>query len=146
MRTKGAYDDINLTPMTLIWHCTSVSYNNPKDCKKKGYPRFKKNTRSVEYKQSGWKLAKDGMTITFTDGFQAGTFALYSNGAARAYIFLTAKINWVRVIRRADGYDAQFCLDVERKEPGEYTGNVIGIDLGLKHFYTESKRERCRLP
>jgi len=86
MRTKGVYDDINLTPMTLIWHCTSVSYNNPKDCKKKGYPRFKKNTRSVEYKQSGWKLAKDGMTITFTDGFQAGTFALYSNGAARAYI------------------------------------------------------------
>jgi len=28
-------------------------------------------------------------------------------------------------------------LDVERKEPGEYTGNVIGIDLGLTHFYTD---------
>jgi putative transposase len=45
------------------------------------------------------------MTITFTDGFLAGTFALYGNGEARAYI-LTVKINRVRVIRRADGYDA----------------------------------------
>jgi putative transposase len=26
---------------------------------KKGYPRFKKNCRSVEYKNSGWKLSED---------------------------------------------------------------------------------------
>ena len=43
----------------------------------------KKNCRSVEYKQSGWKLSPDGMAITFTDGNQAGTFALYCNGEAR---------------------------------------------------------------
>ncbi|PPT08827.1 transposase [Geitlerinema sp. FC II] len=55
------------------------------------------------------------------------------NGEAREDI-LRSKINRVRVVRRADGYYAQFGLDLERKEPGTYTGNAIGIDLGLKFF------------
>ncbi len=113
--------------------------------KKKGYPQFKKNCRSVEYKQSGWKLSDDGMAITFTDGFGAGTFALYCDGEARQQI-LNSKINRVRVIRQADGYYAQFCLDVERKEKQEYTGNVIGIDLGLKHFYTDQNGNTVDCP
>jgi putative transposase len=119
------------------WTAISRFYANCKNKEvKKGYPKFKKNCRSVEYKVSGWKLSGDGMSITFTDGFNAGAFALYCNGEARHHI-LNSKINRVRVIRRADGYYAQFCLDVERKEQGEYTGNVIGIDLGLKAFYTD---------
>jgi putative transposase len=112
---------------------------------RKGYPQFKKNCRSVEYKLSGWKLSPDGMSITFTDGFNAGTFALYCNGEARHHI-LNCKINRVRVIRRADGYYAQFCLDVERKERGAYTGNVIGIDLGLKAFYTDQNGNPVECP
>jgi putative transposase len=40
----------------------------------------------------------------------------------------------VRVVRRADGYYAQFCFDADRKEEGEYTGNIVGLDLGLKYF------------
>jgi putative transposase len=112
---------------------------------KKGYPKFKKHCRSVEYKVSGWKLSGDGMTITFTDGFNAGTFALYCNGEARQSI-LNSKINRVRVVRRADGYYAQFCLDVERKEQGQYTGNVIGIDLGLKAFYTDQNGNTVDCP
>jgi putative transposase len=75
--------------------------------KKKGYPQFKKNCRSVEYKKSGWKLSDDGMAITFTDGFGAGTFALYCDGEARQQI-LNSKINRVRVIRQADGYYSLF--------------------------------------
>ncbi|MFB2879347.1 RNA-guided endonuclease TnpB family protein, partial [Aerosakkonemataceae cyanobacterium BLCC-F46] len=34
---------------------------------KKGYPRFKKNCRSVEYKTSGWSLSETRKQITFTD-------------------------------------------------------------------------------
>src|ERR687885_581906 len=34
---------------------------------KKGYPKFKKNCRSVEYKTSGWKLSETRRRITFTD-------------------------------------------------------------------------------
>jgi putative transposase len=43
---------------------------------KKGYPQFKKHTRSVEYKTSGWKLSTDKRCLNFTDGFAAGTFKL----------------------------------------------------------------------
>ncbi len=99
----------------------------------------------MEYKVSGWKLSEDGMAITFTDGFNAGTFALYCNGEARRHI-LNSKINRVRVVRLADGYYAQFCLDVERKGKQEYTGNVIGIDLGLKHFYTDQNGNTVDCP
>ncbi len=34
---------------------------------KKGFPKFKKHCRSVEYKQSGWKLSPDNKSIKFTD-------------------------------------------------------------------------------
>ena len=82
------------------WSAISNFYRRCKNKEiKKGYPRFKKHCRSVEYKQSGWKLSPDGMSITFTDGFGAGTFALYCNGEARQHI-LNSKINRVRVIRR----------------------------------------------
>jgi putative transposase len=43
---------------------------------KKGYPQFKKNSRSVEYKTSGWKLSSDKRRLTFSDGCAAGTFKL----------------------------------------------------------------------
>ena len=111
----------------------------------KGYPQFQKHCRSVEYKVSGWKLSQDGMFLTFTDGFHAGTFALYCNGEARRDI-LTLKINRVRVIRRADGYYAQFCLDVERREQAEYTGQAVGLDMGLTHFYTDSHGHKVECP
>ncbi|AEP13382.1 Transposase-like protein [Chloracidobacterium thermophilum B] len=128
------------------WASISRFYTNCKNkAVKKGYPKFKKHCRSVEYKVSGWKLSEDGMTISFTDGFNAGSFALYCNGEARRLI-LESKINRVRVIRRADGYYAQFCLGVERKEQGEYTGNVIGIDLGLKAFYTDQNGNPVECP
>ena len=118
------------------WAAISTFYRRCRAGEKKSYPQFKKNCRSVEYKQSGWKLSADGMAITFTDGYQAGTFALYCNSEARQLI-LHSKINRVRVVRRADGYYAQFCLDMERQEQGEYAGKMIGIDLGLQHFYTD---------
>jgi Transposase and inactivated derivatives len=98
------------------WASISRFYTNCRNkAVKKGYPKFKKHCRSVEYKLSGWKLSGDGMSISFTDGFNAGAFALYCNGEARRLI-LESKINRVRVICRADGYYAQFCLVVERKE------------------------------
>lgn len=34
---------------------------------KKGYPRFKHNSRSVEYKVSGYKISENRKRITFTD-------------------------------------------------------------------------------
>ena len=48
------------------------------------------------------------------------------------------EIKRIRVVRRADGYYAQFCINVERKEEPILTGIAIGIDVGLNHFYTDS--------
>jgi putative transposase len=42
------------------------------------------------------------------------------------------------VVRKADGYYTQFCVDVERIIKHEYTGEVVGIDLGLEFFLTDS--------
>ncbi|CAH2570614.1 Putative transposase in snaA-snaB intergenic region [Planktothrix rubescens] len=104
--------------------------------KKKGYPKFKKHCRSVEYKVSGWKLSNDCMNIAFTDGFEIGTLSIYCNNETREDLF-RLKINRVRVVKRADGYYAQFCFDTDRKEQIEYTGNVVGLDLGLKYFFKD---------
>ena len=119
------------------WSSISSFYSRcKKKEKKKGYPKFKKHCRSVEYKVSGWKLSQDCMAISFTDGFSIGTLSLYCNKETREDL-LRLKINRVRVVRRADGYYAQFCVDADRKEQGEYTGNVLGLDLGLKYFYKD---------
>jgi putative transposase len=103
---------------------------------KKGYPQFKKHTRSVEYKTSGWKLSTDKRCLTFTDGFAAGTFKLL--GSRDLHFYAPTEIKRVRVIRRADGYYAQFCINGSRTEEVIPTGKAIGIDVGLNHFYTNS--------
>ena len=111
---------------------------------KKGYPQFKKHTHSVEYKTSGWALANDKKCLTFTDGFAAGTFRLL--GSRDLHFYAPKEIKRVRVIRRADGYYAQFCINVERTEEIVPTGKTIGIDVGLNHFYTDSTGETVPNP
>jgi len=105
---------------------------------KKGYPKFKKyQTRaSVEYKLTGWKLSPDKRFISFTDKFEAGCFKM--KGTRDLSFYQVEQINRVRVVRRSDGYYAQFVLDVERTEEREPTKRTIGLDVGLNHFYTDS--------
>ena len=111
---------------------------------KKGYPQFRKHSRSVEYKTSGWKLSADKRCLTFTDGFAAGTFKLV--GSRDLHFYAPDEIKRVRVIRRADGYYAQLCINVERTEESIPTGIAIGIDVGLNHFYTDSNGETVPNP
>jgi putative transposase len=128
------------------WQAIARFYDNCKKKKrgKKGFPRFKKNTRSVEYKTSGWKLSDDRKSITFTDGFLAGRFEMW--GTRDLNFYQLSQIKRVRVVRRADGYYAQFCVDVERNIKHEYTGKIIGIDLGLEFFYTDSDGQSVANP
>ncbi len=111
---------------------------------KKGYPKFKKYCRSVEYKTTGYKVSKDRKTIKFTDGFQAGTFKLI--GSRDLHFYPLKSIKRVRVLRRADGYYAQFCIDQERLENSQPTGKAIGLDVGIKEFYTDSNGDTCSNP
>jgi putative transposase len=64
-----------------VWFAIQRFYQNCTNKKpgKKGYPRFQHNNRSVEYKQTGWKLDLDGKHITFTDGCGIGRLRLVGN-------------------------------------------------------------------
>ena len=122
-------------------------YNNcKKKATKKGFPHFKKHQThgSVEYKTCGWKLSEDRRNITFTDGFKAGSFKLW--GTRDLHFYQLNQIKRVRVVRRADGYYVQFCLDVERVETRVPTGKTIGLDVGLTHFYTDSDGQTIENP
>ena len=128
------------------WNGISRFYKNCRENKpgKKGYPKFKKRGRSVEYKQTGWKLAEDRKRITFTDGFKVGTFKLL--GTRDLNFYQPEEIKRVRVVKRADGFSCQFLIDVERSEPQSPTGKAVGIDLGLEFFYTDSEGNQIENP
>ncbi|NEO50046.1 MAG: transposase [Moorea sp. SIO4A3] len=103
---------------------------------KKGFPKFHKRARSVEYKKSGWKLSPDKKSITFTDNKGIGKLKL--KGTWDLWRFDKKQINRVRIVKRADGYYVQFCVAVNVKEEVDYTSKMIGLDVGLKEFYTDS--------
>ena len=120
------------------WSSISRFYDN---CKKsipgkKGYPQFQKDCRSVEYKTTGWKLADDRKSINFTD--KKGIGRLKLKGTRDLHFYQISQIKRVRLVKRADGVYVQFCVDVDRKENTEPSGNTIGLDVGLKEYYTDS--------
>jgi len=103
---------------------------------KKGYPQFKKNCRSVEYKISGWKLNETRKQITFTDNKGIGKLKL--KGTWDLNFYQLDQIKRVRLIRRADGYYVQFLISADNKVDTVPTGKTIGLDVGLKEFYIDS--------
>ncbi|MCU0535674.1 MAG: transposase [Hydrococcus sp. Prado102] len=113
---------------------------------KKGYPRFRSEQThgSVEYKTSGWKLSDCRKYITFSDGFEAGTFKMW--GTRDLHFYELKQYKRVRVVRRADGYYVQFCIDQERLEFRAPTSKTIGLDVGLTHFYTDSDGQTVENP
>jgi putative transposase len=128
------------------WSSISRFYEN---CKKgipgkKGFPQFQKDCRSVEYKTSGWKLADNRKFITFTD--QKGIGRLKLKGTRDLHFYQINQIKRVRLVKRADGVYVQFCIDVNRSENIEPTGKTIGLDVGLKEYYTDSEGRMVENP
>lgn len=127
------------------WFSISRFYDNcKKGLAKKGYPKFKKFSRSVEYKSSGWKLTEDKKFIHITDKTGIGKLKLI--GTFNRQLLDKSTIKRVRLIKRADGFYCQFVLDIERVEPLESTGKEVGIDLGLNHFLTDSNGDKIDNP
>jgi putative transposase len=103
---------------------------------KKGYPKFKKNCRCVEYKTSGWKLSSNRKQIDFID--KKGIGKLKLKGTWDLNFYQLEQIKRVRLVRRADGYYVQFLVNVENKVALPPTNKTLGLDVGLKEFYTDS--------
>ncbi|MBI4780817.1 MAG: transposase [Oscillatoriophycideae cyanobacterium NC_groundwater_1537_Pr4_S-0.65um_50_18] len=128
------------------WSAISRFYEN---CKKqipgmKSYPQFQKGNRSVEYKTSGWKLADDRKTITLTDKKNIGKLKL--KGTRDLHFYQPDQIKRIRLVKRADGYYVQFCVQVGRLEVIEPSGKAIGLDVGLNDFYTDSNNQTVDNP
>ena len=146
-------DDLNSTARQAsaerAWSAIARFYDN---CKKgikgkKGYPKFQKNNRSVEYKHSGWKLSEDRKKITFTDKKNIGTVKL--KGTRDLNFYPLDQIKRVRIVKRADGYYVQFCINLDVREyakPLEPTKRCVGLDVGLKVFYANSDGETVEIP
>jgi putative transposase len=130
------------------WFAISRFYDNCKRHKpgKKGYPKFQHDNRSVEYKQTGWKIEPDGRHITFTDGCGIGRLRLVGNPKQQIAAFTTKQIKRVRIVRRADGYYVQFSVQSVRKIEHVPTGKPIGIDVGLASYYTDSEGNTVENP
>ena len=114
---------------------------------KKGYPKFKKHSHSVEYKVSGWKLSKDKRHITFTDKKGIGTLKLI--GSRDINYYQPDQIKRVRILNRADGYYVQFCLKLDPRDtvkPLTPSQKATGIDVGLKFFLVDSEGHQIDCP
>lgn len=120
------------------WLGISRFYDNCKSKKpgKKGFPRFQKDNRSVEYKTSGWSLHPTKRRITITD--KKGIGELNLMGKWDIHTYPVNSVKRVRLVRRADGYYCQFCIDFECIDTQPKTGKEIGLDVGLEPFYTDS--------
>jgi putative transposase len=103
---------------------------------KKGYPKFKKDSRSVEYKTSGWSLHPTKRRITFTD--KKGISELRLLGKWDIHTYPVQLIKRVRIVRRADGYYVQFCVKVDVTCETRTSDGEVGLDVGLEYFYSDS--------
>src|SRR5579884_474818 len=134
------------------WNAIKRFYDNCKNKVpgKKGYPKFQHDCRSIEYKETaGWHLESDGKHITFSDGLGIGRVRLVGTRMKNCdkkkhkplrslLAFPLQQIKRVRIIRRADGYFCQFCIDAERHIEHVPTGKQTGIDVGLNAYYADS--------
>jgi putative transposase len=121
------------------WASISRFYDNCKKGvkgKKVGYPSFQKDCRSVEYKTNSWKLSEDCKSITFTD--KCGIGKLKLKGTRDLGFYQIDQIKRVRLVKRADGYYVQFCVQADRLEVLPIADKTVGLDMGLKEFYTDS--------
>ena len=126
------------------WSAIDRFYGN---CKKKvsgkkGYPRFQKDNRSVEYKTSGWSLSSTKRHITFTDKKAIGEVKLLGKWDIQTYPIKSIKR--VRLVRKADGYYCQFCIDINAQPEPRTSDGEIGLDVGLEFFYSDSDGNHVR--
>ncbi len=128
------------------WAAIERFYTNCQEKRpgKKGFPRFQRDCRSVEYKQTGWQLDAEGKRLTLTDGCGVGPVRLI--GSRELATFPREQIKRVRLLHRADGYYAQFVLQVERRIQHVPSGAALGIDVGIAAYVTDSDGDTVANP
>ncbi|MCC5664521.1 transposase [Nostoc sp. CHAB 5784] len=83
-----------------------------------------------------WSLHQTKRRITFTDKKGIGELKLLGKWDIHTYPLKSIKR--VRIVKRADGFYVQFCLDIEVSLEARIGDGEIGLDVGLEHFYSDS--------
>jgi putative transposase len=81
-----------------------------------------------------------------TDGCGIGCARLVGNTQQKIEAFPIKQIKRVRIIRRVDGYYCQFVVQAAREVVHQPTGKQVGIDVGLKAFFTDSEGNTVENP
>jgi putative transposase len=102
-----------------------------------GFPRFKGRDRyhSFTYPQSGFALDGDRLTLS-------------KIGRVRVRLSrpLEGVVKTLTITREADGWYAVFTCEVQTPQPLAATGRVLGIDVNLENFLTDSQGGRVENP
>ena len=98
-------------------------------------------TRSSLNSRPGACCAKSSRNRCLSGGQRRGIGRLRLVGNKKQHIdeFPTKQIKRVRLLRRADGYYAQFAVQAQRHIPHISTRKHAGIDMGLKSFLADSE-------
>lgn len=67
-------------------------------------------------------------------------------GSRDIYFYNASEIKRVRLVKRADGYYCQFSVKVNVQIETQPTNKVIGLDVGLKEFLTDSEGNTVENP
>jgi transposase len=148
------------------WAASERVYTNCREQRpgKKGYPRFQRDCRSVEYKQTGWQLDAEGKRLTLTDGCGIGRVRLI--GSRDLAQFPLEQSKRVRLLARAPASACACCggrmgttpsssfkwsgLQVERcaspVPTGAAAGIDVGIDVGIRAYVTDSEGQTVANP
>jgi putative transposase len=113
-------------------------FRRVKSGEKPGYPRFKGFGRFDSF---GFKEYGNGFKI---DGRRLRMFGI-GRVAVRWHRKMLGKVKSMRIVRKAGKWFASFSCEVEAK-PLESTGEVIGIDVGIKSLLTLSNSETIENP
>jgi len=147
------------------WIAINNFYTRCKDpaIRKKGYPKYKHDVRSVEYKQSGWRILPDFQHIEFTDNNNIGVLKIKDKRRLRnskkrleanpkLINYPLDKIKRARIVRKADGYYVQVSIDWSPEARPLVDLNskqdikAVGLDVGLTSFYTDTNGKKEKNP
>ncbi|NES67361.1 MAG: IS200/IS605 family element transposase accessory protein TnpB, partial [Okeania sp. SIO2D1] len=73
-----------------------------------------------------------------------GTFKL--KGTYDLNHYQLNQIKRVRLVKRADGYYAQFAIQIDLKIESQPTGKAVGLDVGIKYFLADSNGKTIENP
>ena len=89
-------------------------------------------------------MSENRKAITFSDKQNIGTLKFI--GTYDLNYYQLHQIKRVRLVKSADGYYAQFTIQIDLKIETQPTGKAVGLDIGIKYFLADSNGNTIENP